>query len=272
MKLSFSTLACPDWTMQQIIAIAAAAHYDGIELRFVENEDSLWKLPAFRGCELTATKRVLSDHGLAISCVDTSCRFHSPDAQERARWVEEGERMADLAASLQAPGIRVFGEKIQPGADLVSTRRWIADSIRELSDRTSASGVEVWLETHGDFASAAATEEILQESQSLKIGVVWDPANCFIETGELPQDEAVQLGARIRHVHLKDFYKSADGWTPTLAGDGEFPLLEVRAAMGQMKYDGFVSFEWEKKWHPEIADAEIALPHFTRWFRERYEP
>jgi sugar phosphate isomerase/epimerase len=237
MKLSFSTLACPDWTMQQIIAIAAAAHYDGIELRFVENEDSLWKLPAFRGCELTATKRVLSDHGLAISCVDTSCRFHSPDAQERARWVEEGERMADLAASLQAPGIRVFGEAIQPGADLVSTRRWIADSIRELSDRTSASGVEVWLETHGDFASAA-----------------------------------VQLGARIRHVHLKDFYKRAVGLTPTLAGDGEFPLLEVRAAIGQIKYGGFVSFEWEKKWHPEIADAEIALPHFTRWFRERYEP
>jgi hypothetical protein len=42
--------------------------------------------------------------------------------------------------------------------------------------------------------------------------------------------------------------------------------------MGQVKYDGFVSFEWEKKWHPEIAGAEIALPHFTRWFRKRHEP
>jgi sugar phosphate isomerase/epimerase len=220
MKLSFSTLACPDWKMQQIIEIAAAALYDGIELRFVENEDSLWKLPAFRGCELAATKRALSDHGLAISCVDTTCRFHFPDPHERARWVEEGERMADLAASLHAPGIRVFGEKIQPGADLASTRRWIADSLRELSDRISASGVEVWLETHGDFANAAATEEILRKSQSLKIGVVWDPANCFVETGERPRDGAVRLGARIRHVHLKDFCKSADGWTPTLTGDG----------------------------------------------------
>ena len=42
--------------------------------------------------------------------------------------------------------------------------------------------------------------------------------------------------------------------------------------MGQIKYDGFISFEWEKKWHPEIADPEIALPHFTRWFREKYAP
>lgn len=272
MKLSFSTLACPDWTMQQVIAIAVAAHYDGIELRFLENEDSLWKLPAFSGSELAVAKRALSDHGLAISCVDTSCRFHSPDSKERARWVEEGERMADLAASLSAPGIRVFGEKIQSGADLASTRRWIADSVRELSDRISASGVEVWLETHGDFASAAATAEILQESHSLKIGAVWDPANCLVETGERPQDGAERLGVRIRHVHLKDLRKSSDGWTPVLSGDGEFPLLEVRAAMGQIKYDGFFSFEWEKKWHPEIADPEIALPHFARWFRERFEP
>ena len=133
MKLSFSTLACPDWSMPQIIAIASSAGFDGIELRFVENEDSLWKLPNFRGAQLASTKQALSDHGLTISCVDTSCRFHSPDAQERGRWLEEGERMAHLAASLNAPGIRVFGEKIQaaptgprpaPGLQIPSAR-WV---------------------------------------------------------------------------------------------------------------------------------------------------
>ena len=53
MKLSFSTLACPEWTMPDIIAFAFSAGYDGIELRFVEGEDSLWKLPVFQG---TATR------------------------------------------------------------------------------------------------------------------------------------------------------------------------------------------------------------------------
>jgi len=38
MKLSFSTLACPEWTMSQIIATAADSGYDGIELRFVEEK------------------------------------------------------------------------------------------------------------------------------------------------------------------------------------------------------------------------------------------
>jgi sugar phosphate isomerase/epimerase len=269
-KLSFSTLACPDWSMPQIIAIASGAGYDGIELRFVENEDSFWKLPAFRGAQLASTKHALSDHGLTISCVDTSCRFHSPDAQERARWLEEGERMADLAASLNAPGIRVFGEKVQAGADRTSTRAWIAGSIRALGERVAASGIEVWLETHGDFASASATAEILAESGPLKIGAVWDPANCFLETGERPQEGASLLGPRIRHVHIKDLRQNSEGWKPALTGDGDFPLPEVLSALRRLDYIHFASFEWEKKWHPEIADANIALPHFTRWFRENW--
>lgn len=272
MKLSFSTLACPDWTLSQIIAIAAVAGYDGIELRFVENEDSLWKLPALSGKQLASTKQALSDHGVAISCLDTSCRFHSPDAQERAQWLTEGERMAELAAALGAPGIRIFGDTIQPGADRSSTRRWIADSIRELSDRIASSGIEVWLETHGDFAGGSETAEILAEANCPRLGVVWDPANCFVESGERPQASASQLGASIRHVHLKDLLQDHGSWKPVLTGDGNFPLPEVRTALQQLRFDRFVSFEWEKKWHPEIADANVALPHFRRWFRENFEP
>ena len=138
MRVSFSTLACPDWTMPQIIAIAAAGGYDGIELRFVQGEDSLWKLPVFSGKELASTRRALADRGLTISCLDTSCRFHSPDATERGRWITEGKRMADLAAELGAPGLRVFGDAIQPGADRASTHRWIAESLRELAESTAA--------------------------------------------------------------------------------------------------------------------------------------
>jgi len=269
-KPSFSTLACPDWTMPQMISIASAAAYNGIELRFIENEDSLWKLAVFRGEKLAATKRALSDHGLAICCVDTSCRFHFPDGNERARWLEEGTRMAHLAAELGAPGIRVFGDMIQAGADRASTRTWIAESIRVLADSIASTGVEVWLETHGDFAGASETLAVLMEADGAGAGIVWDPANCFLEFKEPPGKGASILGASIRHMHIKDMVHSHNGWKPVLTGEGTFPLSEVRAALCQIAYNGFVSFEWEKKWHPEIPDASIALPHFARWFRENW--
>ena len=84
---------------------------------------------------------------MTISCVDTSCRFHSPDAAERARWITEGERMADLAAELGAPGMRVFGDTIQPGADRASTRKaGLLIPFDDLAENTAARGVEVWIE------------------------------------------------------------------------------------------------------------------------------
>lgn len=33
-------------------------------------------------------------------------------------------------------------------------------------------------------------------------------------------------------------------------------------------YDGFVSVEWEKKWHPEIAEPEVAFPQHIHVLRE----
>lgn len=270
MKVSFSTLACPDWTMAQIIAMASRESYDGIELRFVQGEDSLWKLPVFSGKGLAATKRELADRALSISCLDTSCRFHSPDAAERGRWITEGKRMADLAAELGAPGLRVFGDTIQAGADRASTQRWIAESIRELAEITAERGVEVWIENHGDFAGSHQTAAILQQAASPKAGVVLDPVNSFVASEERPADAAARLGVAIRHVHIKDLRRDGSGWKYVLPGEGDFPLPELKAALQDLQYDRFVSFEWEKKWHPEIADAEVALPHFARWFRTNY--
>jgi sugar phosphate isomerase/epimerase len=270
MKISFSTLACPDWSMPQIIQLAADAGYDGIELRFVEGEDSLWKLAAFSGTQMAETRRALTDHGLAIACVDTSCRFHSPHAREREAAIAEAERMSDMAAELGAPGIRVFGDTIQPGADRDSTRNWIAESIRNVADRTAQNGVQVWIETHGDFVAAGETTAILRQCGSPSIGVVWDPVNSLVATGEPLAGGAALLRSAIRHIHVKDFRHCAGGVQYVLTGQGAFPWHDLSAAQKQLQYDGFVSFEWEKKWHPELEDATIAVPHFAKEFARAY--
>lgn len=256
--------------MPQIVAIAHSNGYSGVELRFVENEDSLWKLSCFQSSGLAITKSLLGDHGLVISCVDTSCRFHSPDAKERERWIEEGQRMADLAAELESPGIRVFGDKIQPGSDRESTRHWIAESMSELQQKVSLSGVQVWLETHGDFASAPETNAILAQVNQSAVGVIWDPANCWIEVKETPSQGAAEMIEQIKHVHVKDLRLEKSGWEPVLNGQGMFPLSELQTALRHINYSGFLSYEWEKKWHPHIPDANIALPHFAGWMRENW--
>ena len=273
MKISFSTLACPAWNLDQVLGMARDNGYDGIELRFIENDDRLWLRPEFRGQGLRETLDRLGEVGLKVPCVDTSCFFHHSDADMRRQALDVGKSMMELAAVLGAPGIRIFGDRVQPGADRSSTCAWIAEGVRELAEFGKPLNVEVWLESHGDFAQAVHTLEPLDLAGSGNCGVLWDPVNAYSEFGELPSEGLRILGSRIRHVHLKDARAPrqraatdhAPLWDPVLMGDGEFPGRDLMRLLSDARYSGFVSFEWEKRWHPEIPEPEIALPHFKRW-------
>lgn len=242
--------------------------FDGIELRFVENQDSLYKLATFSGAGLNETMRRLSESGMKISCVDTSCAFQMADPKVRAGWVDEGARMAELAAALGAPGIRIFENHPSGGPTVDDARKWTIEGIQAIAGRIAAMRVGAWLETHGDFATAAKTLSIVNAVEAANKGIVWDPENCFSGFGERPSHGAEILDGTIRHVHFKDLTKDASGaWIPELTGHGVFPLLEVVHALRGLRFDGFVSFEWEKKWHPSIPPAEVAVPQFAEWWR-----
>jgi glucosamine-6-phosphate deaminase len=268
-KLSFSTLGCPDWSLAQTIDAAGRFGYDGIELRFLSGDDALWSRPELLGAGLAQTRARLRDLALGIACVDTRSFFHDPDRAARARAVEEAKRCLDLAAALGAPGIRVFGDRVQAGQDLPRTRGYIAEALEELGEAAAPLGVEVWIESHGDFARAPDTLRLLDGVSSPAVGVLWDAANAF-EAGEEPEDGLRELGPRVRHVHLKDAARIAGltpgaPWPPRLPGKGDFRPGRVFTCLTAAGYAGWVSFEWEKKWHPAIEAPEIALPHFASW-------
>jgi glucosamine-6-phosphate deaminase len=173
-----------------------------------------------------------------------------------------------VAAALGARGIRVFGDRVQPGADLAATRGWVIEALGDLRDRLRGRGIEVWLETHGDFATAAATRSLLEEAGTDGLGAVWDPANAFSEFGEEPEAGGGALGPLLRHVHLKDVRRPPDGripWPPALPGSGDFPAARVLEWLTASGGDHWVSFEWEKRWHPTIEEPQVALPRFLRW-------
>jgi 6-phosphogluconolactonase/glucosamine-6-phosphate isomerase/deaminase/sugar phosphate isomerase/epimerase len=279
MRLSFSTLGCPAWSLSRVLDEAGRMGYDGVELRFIENADALWERPELVGPGLAETRGRLADAGLVVSCVDTRSFFHSPDPEVRRTALDEAARSAAIAVELGAEGIRVFGDRVQPRADLASTRAWIVEALATLRDRLRGSGVEVWLETHGDFATAAASRALVEEAGSEGIGVVWDPANAYAEFGEEPEAGFAALGGFVRHVHLKDARRGADGrvpWLPVLTGEGDFPASRALALLRRASYARFVSYEWEKRWHPEIEEPEVALPHFLQWaageLRSRRDP
>ncbi|HXC71159.1 MAG TPA: sugar phosphate isomerase/epimerase family protein [Pyrinomonadaceae bacterium] len=268
MKLAFSTLGCPDWELREIVAAARNWGYDGVELRAVGGSLDLLDLAEFAPAQLATTRAYFEDAGIEICCVDTSCAFHSADQNERANQVKIALGHADLAARLGASLIRVFPDRIQAGAEREETRDWIVTSLRDVAERLP-DGVNVALETHGDFARAEYAAEIVTLANHPQVKLIWDVANS-VAAGDDIQHAARVVQPYLAHVHLRDARPVAgsEHWLPVLAGVGRVSFAEAVAALGELNYDGFVSFEWEKYWHPEIEAPEVALPDFIDAIRK----
>src|SRR5215813_11057665 len=132
MRLAFSTLGCPNWELGQIVEAAERFGYDGIELRAVGGSLDLLVRREFASGNLRTTRALFEDRNLEICCVDTSCAFHSSVKSERRAQIDLAVMYGELAAELDAPLIRVFPDKIQPGSSRDETRDFIVESLLQV--------------------------------------------------------------------------------------------------------------------------------------------
>ena len=90
-RISFSTLACPEWSWTQTAEGAARYGYDGIEVRMVAGDTDLPARPEFAAGRRSASRRIVTDLGLQICGLASSVRFDDPDATVRARQLDIGQ-------------------------------------------------------------------------------------------------------------------------------------------------------------------------------------
>ena len=263
--LAFTTLACPDWSWEETVQKAVEYGYQGLELRGVEGEMDLTKAAPFTGNRLPATKRELKERGLAIPCLDTSCRFDQ--AAEIDTNISEGKRHIDLANELDTPYIRVFGDRVPDIQSREKIIKQVVEGLLALAHHAEGTRVQVLLESHGDFARVQNLLDVIQAVRHPQVGVLWDVHHPFRFFSEPLADTYEKLKARIRHVHLKDSVSTSDGVRYCLMSQGDVPVVEVLKLLSLGAYDGWIAFEWEKRWHPEIEEPEVALPDFVRVLR-----
>lgn len=231
MRFGFMSSVCPPLTLAALIDKAKHYGYEHLELR-VEWEHG-------HGVELESTPRQLrearhrlADSGIQLSCIATGVRFIDPDAQERAKQVELLKRYIDLAETMSAENIRIFGDRVpETPVEVSETLDWEAAGIRECDGLAGDAGVALCLETHGNLIASYVTETIYRAG-ARNTFVNWHAAH-HVRHGQ-PVDVAyVHLRGKVRHAHvnfgdsgpLPDTEKAA---LTLLAGDG---------------YDGFVSIE-----------------------------
>jgi sugar phosphate isomerase/epimerase len=130
-------------------------------------------------------------------------------------------------------------------------------------------GVAIGLETHDSFSSAAVVAEVLAMVDSPCVGAVWDSHHPY-RMGESPSEVYDLIGQRVLLAQVKDARRAperADGWQLTLLGQGEVPVREMLDLLNRGGYQGWISVEWEKRWHAEIEEPELALPQHIELLR-----
>lgn len=265
-RIAFQTLACPDWSWTRILDEANRLGYDGIELRGIQGEMYLPKAEPFQPDRLDATIADLARRNLHIVCLDTSCLFHVPERYEGA--IREGKDTIDLAVKLGTPYIRVFGDKIPSEIGEGQTVASVAAGLTELGRYAESRGIKVLLELHGDFVTYPLIKAVLAETHSPAVGLLWDIVNPM-EKGESPEVTFRELAPYIHHVHIKDYRIEPDGsFKLCLIGDGLVPIPAIVRLLKENGYPGWLSLEYEKKWHPELEEPEVSLPAFITYIKD----
>jgi sugar phosphate isomerase/epimerase len=140
----------------------------------------------------------------------------------------------------------------------------VVEGFQKMAAYAKPAGVTVLIESHGDFTRAPDLVEILTRAASPQFALLWDAHHSFVAGKEKPADSHARLGKWIRHTHLKDSKPEGAGRRYTLIGAGEVPVKEQVRILASSGYTGFYCFEWEKKWHPEIEEPEVAFPQYAK--------
>ena len=269
--LSFSTLGCPDWTFDKILAFAVENKYDGLELRGIRRELDLTKCPEFSTAEnLKATKDKIAQNKLKIVDLGSSCTLHYAEGAEREKSLDEGKRFIDLAQKIDCPNVRVFPNELPKDDTRQAVKERIIKGLQYLGDYAKGSNVSILMESHGDAVNTKELKEIMMAAGKPNVGLVWDIVNMWTVTRESPADVYAQLKPYIRHTHIKDA-KMVDGKPQyVFIGKGETPIFQAVDLLYKDGYKGFYSFEWEKLWHPDIPEPEEALADYSREMQKHF--
>lgn len=264
MKISFSTLACPDFDWSDIYSMAKDFNFDGIEIRGLGADIFSVKSKPFSEAQLPKTVAKLNRLGLEIPCLSSgACLKFADRAEENKR---EVRAYAALAGKLGASYIRVLAD-LAPRASGDVNDNVVVGALQKLVPIAEEYNVTLLVETNGVYADTKRLKTVLDKVGSRKVAALWDAHHPYRFMGEAPEKTAENLGEYIKYVHIKDSVSRNGAVEYRLMGEGDMPVKETLEALKSIGYNGYVSLEWVKRWSDNLCDAGVVIPHYAAYMK-----
>lgn len=265
MKLCFSTLACPAWSLDQMIDVCKSSQIGGIDFRGIQNQIDT-TLSADFTTQLDQTLASLKQNNIVIPCFNSSITLVTPAVDRWQQMLEEAQRTAELSKKTGTRFMRVFGggipkEMTRDEAINLGTRH-----LRQLVKICKSAGLKPLVETHDDWRTSQDMLTLVHSFSPEEVGVLWDIEHT-VRVGETPGDTVNSLKRYLAHVHVKDAKLAGEERLNLLLGAGNLPLADAINALKSIGYSGWYSLETEKRWMENAPGPEQSLPQFAEFMR-----
>ncbi len=265
MRISFSTLGCPRWSWNEIIATAHDLGYGGIEVRGVGKDISVPSVPAFSDENMAETKAELKRLTLEIPCLDSDCCIHLRETEAATN--EEIRAYLRLAQHLGVKYVRIMAAAPVPHPVGNVDEGYVCERAIALGALAEEYGVKLLIETHGVWSDSAKLARLLSTVSSDFVGALWDVHHPYRFMGEKPETTFANLRPWLCHTHVKDSVATADGFRYALPGFGDVPLHDAVRVLEEGGYMGFYSLEWVKRWDTTLEEPGIVFAHYANFMR-----
>ena len=266
MKLSFSTLGCPDFSWTDIYSMAKDFGFHGIEMRGLGGDIFSVHASPFLPENLPETKATLKRLKLEICCLSSGCALRFADRHEET--IAELKEYIALAKELGTPYIRILGD-LTANITTDFPDENVIEPMKILAPIAEEAGVMLLIETNGVYSDTKRLADVLTRIESDAVGALWDWNHPYRFNNEMPETTINNLGAYIKHCHIKDSVMVDGKVEYRLVGEGDLPPMEeYMKALRSLNYEGYISLEWLKQYAPELSEAGIVFPHYVHFMSQ----
>ena len=280
MKIAGHTMGTPEYTVLEAIKLFHDIGIDGAEIVVQDG----YRSGISAAClpeELEAVKRAAAENGIEISALTPyNSYFNDLNDELRQKEIDDICKVIDACQFLGAHYIRIYGGNLQAGDTdhLPERRQRLVEAMRFLGDKAAEKDVTLVIENHFNTMCVSARESVdmIREINHPNVRILYDQANLSF-TGKEDYQEAIAVQQDyVAYMHVKDLvFKEGVAFTSDevshpdeskrnvytrIVGEGVVPWPEILRSVRERGYDGWLSMEYERRWHPDdIPDASIGM-------------
>ncbi len=194
-----------DWDLPTLIKNCEQTGFAGVELRTTHKHGVE---PSLSEAERKEVAKRFADSPVELVGLGTACEYHSPDAAELKKNIEETKAFIRLCHDVGGTGVKVRPNGLPAGVPVAQTIEQIGRSLDEVAAFGEGYGVEIRLEIHGRGTSEIPTiRKIMDVSKHPNSKLCWNCNAADLDGAGLAAN-FTSVQDRIATVHIHDLTSS----------------------------------------------------------------